>query len=412
MSSPYPVLDNRPIDQWKVTELKEELKRRRLMTKGLKDDLIRRLDEALRTEMENAKEEADNGFNCEPQPEVPAMDVEKVPTVAETAKDLAEHGNNKYEKVGDDDLAMVDAEDSTITLGQGNVQPGEVLSGSESSRAEEVLILQETTVETSTTVSEVVVSEIASDVQDIPNSDTQELNGNLTTQLENDDCEPQVENLDSKPPHMDIMLDSSIPINQVSEVSPVLGLQVKSDSISTDSVSINEKNELKDNIIADNVKLELDVVKEEMVETSFSNVVPDGGESHPMDDEEPCEESVAEKDDNNAINSDLSKENDTVDVGYSEKLNLDRSSGDDSMEEDVVETKQIDSKYNSDEVDDKSAQTEVPVVKEEVPVDVVGDDLSAEVKDVYPENKKSAAPTEKRKIHGKLCCRSYWSLRL
>ncbi|KAB1199753.1 hypothetical protein CJ030_MR6G013868 [Morella rubra] len=66
MSSPYPILGNRPIDQWKVTELKEELKRRKLTTKGLKDDLIRRLDESLRIEMENARKESNNGFDCEP----------------------------------------------------------------------------------------------------------------------------------------------------------------------------------------------------------------------------------------------------------------------------------------------------------------------------------------------------------
>jgi apoptotic chromatin condensation inducer in the nucleus len=42
--------------------------------------------------------------------------------------------------------------------------------------------------------------------------------------------------------------------------------QVKSDSIFTDSVSINEKTELKDNVIADHVKLELNVVKPEMLD--------------------------------------------------------------------------------------------------------------------------------------------------
>ncbi|KAK1591656.1 hypothetical protein Q3G72_011239 [Acer saccharum] len=57
MSSPYPILDNRPIDQWKVTELKEELKKRKLKSSGKKDELIRLLDQAIRIEREAAERE-------------------------------------------------------------------------------------------------------------------------------------------------------------------------------------------------------------------------------------------------------------------------------------------------------------------------------------------------------------------
>ena len=45
------------------------------------------------------------------------------------------------------------------------------------------------------------------------------------------------------------MLKSVDPNNQEFGVNPVLGFQVKSDSISTDSVSINENNELEDNML-------------------------------------------------------------------------------------------------------------------------------------------------------------------
>jgi apoptotic chromatin condensation inducer in the nucleus len=41
--SSYPVINNRPIDQWRVTDLKDELRKRRLPVKGLKEELVRRL---------------------------------------------------------------------------------------------------------------------------------------------------------------------------------------------------------------------------------------------------------------------------------------------------------------------------------------------------------------------------------
>ncbi|MBA0761074.1 hypothetical protein Gotri_023771, partial [Gossypium trilobum] len=171
---------------------------------------------------------------------------------------------------------------------------------------------------------------------------------------------------------------------------------------STDSVSNNEKIELKDNILADNVKLDLDVVKPEMVEPSSSNVVPISGESHPMDVEDPPENKapVDERDDKNVTNVDLGNKNDSAETTYSEKLNLDRSSGDDSMEEDMLESKQIDSKCSTDEMGDKSENNGAPIIKEKIPLGDVRDDLSVDKKDTLVENKsRSFVPAEKRKLH-------------
>ena len=63
--------------------------------------------------------------------------------------------------------------------------------------------------------------------------------------------------------------------SQVVQVS-----QVKSDSIYIDCVSITEKNELKDNVIADDVKIELDVKPEMGVQPSFSKVTLDDANTH------------------------------------------------------------------------------------------------------------------------------------
>jgi hypothetical protein len=60
-------LRNRPLEQWKVTELKDELKRRNITTKGVKDDLVKRLEEAIRNDGENANsgssQQTDSGMN-------------------------------------------------------------------------------------------------------------------------------------------------------------------------------------------------------------------------------------------------------------------------------------------------------------------------------------------------------------
>ena len=57
MSNQYPILNNIPIDKWKVKELKEELKRRELKSSGLKVELIARLNAAIGKEKQTDNEE-------------------------------------------------------------------------------------------------------------------------------------------------------------------------------------------------------------------------------------------------------------------------------------------------------------------------------------------------------------------
>ncbi|KAK8672912.1 hypothetical protein V6N13_111269 [Hibiscus sabdariffa] len=456
MSSKYQILDNRPIDQWKVTELKEELKRRKLITRGLKEDLVKRLDEALRVERENTKNEEDNGLNSDPQP-IDVGGIEKVmPVIAETV--TVDHSDSEIEN-GSGVRFQVDINESAAAaLGHEGVQGRDIM-------VQEELIAQTTTVQTEISVTKDVASEVPLFGQDVQspgrnenvNTDikvecedpklqleTEDSKAYLTNEVpkpevesedakaevENDDTKGQQECVDSKPqlegddsktqldiedskvqpennglkaPCEDDKRDSSAPNIQVSEVSHNLGFQVKSDSIPTDSVSNNEKIELKDNIIADNVKLDQDVVKPEMVEPSSNNTVPVSCEPHPMDVEEPPEHKAPfDVRDENVANVDMSNKNDSAEMAYSEKLNLDRSSGDDSMEEDVLESKQIDSKCSTDEMGEKSEKNGAPIIKENNPVGVIRHDLNADKKDVFVENKnRSFVPAEKRKLHGK-----------
>ncbi|KAK6924129.1 Acin1, RNSP1-SAP18 binding (RSB) motif [Dillenia turbinata] len=407
MSSPYPVLDNRPIDQWKVTELKEELKRRKLTTKGLKEDLVKRLSEAVYNEREAAQKANDNGLDCVSAPEVQSQDAVLGPNVPQSVKETLDHKD--IGNVVVDSLVPGDTDNDMAVPEQGKIQEAELGVGIDVGMKDEEAAVHASPVTTTTVDNWGIDSKAPSSEKETKFSEAQKENG---------DSMPQLETKDSIPVHEDILPDLSDPKNQVSEVSHALGFQVRSDYISSDSLSINEKNELKDNIIADHVKIELEVVKPEMVQPSSSNVMPDDGRSRLLDDEEPHEEKVsvddmdgkvdiskendnAELDEKNGIaDMDPEKRNDITDMGSSEKLNLDRSSGDDSMEEDTMESKQIDSKFNPNEAVDRRDQIEIPDLKKEEIVDIVTDDLSSEKKDVQVENKTMvAASTEKRKFN-------------
>lgn len=428
MSSRYPILDNRPIDQWKVTELKEELKRRKLTTRGLKDDLIKRLDESIRSEIEKSNLTSDNGLDSAPQSEqknteekdknninvrdstdeklnedtgtqVPheqeRSDAKVSEVVQATVQDTAAHLEQASAQVVDDTLEP-DTNDSGGLGNEGKTNELEVIDGIDSVELEKTQVVQVAAEVTTEIVSENVESVVLS------GQDLQSKSDDLETKPEGDHLEAQLDNDDSKPLQADNKLNESDPHHQVSEVSPVLGVEVKSDSISTETVTINEKNELKDNIIADDVKIELDV-KPDKVQPLSSDHETDGGKSHPMDVEKPHTNKVSmeETGGNSAENVDDIKKIDTGDLG-SEKLNLDRSSGDDFMEEDVMEGKLIDSKSNSDEVGDKTEKEESPPAKEEGVVDIVGEeDLPAETKvTIVDEKNTPAASSVKRKLNG------------
>ncbi|GAB4847334.1 hypothetical protein Ancab_026390 [Ancistrocladus abbreviatus] len=452
--STYPVLDNRPIDQWKVAELKEELKRRKLTTRGLKEDLIKRLDEAIRIETEAAVQEVDLGVK-KPQSEgvteviepVKLVDetsspvVQSKTTASQTVDDTTDHGDGIKEKV-DSNLDQVGFDGNVAPQGEGKFEEKERVVDPDGGD----VLMNDTPVGLGSTVCESSPSETALGVQGSQisemerenrasrakqdshdlligmqgqwNNETEEENrdsrtgqdsdhfalgvqGPLNNEIEevNRDSKAKQDSDDVKPSLEDVKLNLSDPTNQVSEVSPSLGFPVKYDSITTDSVSIYETNHLKGNIIADNVKLELDV-KPEMVQSSSSDLVPDAGKSHPMDVEEPHENKVSvEETHNNVTNVDMNKKIYSADLGSSEKLNLDRSSGDDSMEDDALESKQIESPDNLHEVGERSEKSVMPRVKEENPVDVMDDDLTEEKKDVNVENKNGvAASAQKRKL--------------
>ncbi|KAG7619012.1 putative transcription regulator SAP family [Arabidopsis thaliana] len=379
-SSPFPVLDNRPIDKWKVTELKEELKRRRLTTRGLKEELVRRLDEALRAEQEES---------------------ERINSATVAAAEKANQEPQMFPvTVGDRNqttpVTPVEAAFSTETTpvtAEKTPEPTQTKITTEASAGVETTpapVFSEPEVNAVPFASGEDEKEKVDDVRDIAGLDSSVVARDAAVvqvassehKSENNEPFSGLDGGDSKAQPSEAVLEKSAMYNQVSEVIPVTGFEVKSDCISTDSVSNNEKIELKDNKIADNVKLEQNVNKFQ----EPSTVV---GESHPMDVEEPLEQktSVGGGDDSNAANADMIKENNIIDAGDSEKLNLDRSSGDESME-DEPETKQSESITS----DDKSAKIEM-LSKEESRADMDAG------KGKSPENKSHPlVASDKRKL--------------
>lgn len=401
MSSPYPKLNDRHIDQWKVTELKEELRSRGLKLSGNKEELVRRLASALEevVDEENTDVGVDPGDDSETDKVDGSESVEAVePTVVDEvhvehlapeqvensdkpvqvnveqasqtvfensvetdkADRVANHVNDKADQ---NDAIMADNIDQEEKGGQGTSFDTKDVSGTDIK-----LSLDED-------ATDVRIEDSKPSIEDEKNGDVPEnqvgieqnsetsVKQNPETGVKNKDTMPSAEDPDNP--------DNNSPdqLNQVSaEVSPDLGLQVKSESITTttttsttDNVSINVKNELKDNLNANNVNLELEVVKLEMVQPSSSEVT--------------C-----------AMDVELCKKIEDVEEGSPEKLNLDRISSDEFMQ-DIVENKPIKSNNNFEKEEDA-----------EKPIDALVSGFSPENKDLnFEEESKPTGMTEKRK---------------
>ncbi|CAI9109323.1 OLC1v1009126C1 [Oldenlandia corymbosa var. corymbosa] len=412
MSSPYPVLGDRPIDQWKVTELKDELKRRKLMTKGLKEDLIKRLNEAIRDEQESRNEE--NSFGSVLQSETLSDETAGVTTcgkaetisVRETVTDERhvdsrskvtyeqeqESGNLSVSKNSKDAIEDVSRNIPDVDINNDaiedepideEVRKGEVMDGSDATGLQDNFVAQVSAGGSSDMISEDLESAIASKGEVLLDMGSQNMIPDGKALLEDDN---------SKPLHSDANVDISDTNTQVSEVNHVSGFQVKYESVTTETILIIGKNELKDDVNVDDVKLEQDV-KPELVQPSFSSDIPKDGKSHPVAVEEPH--------DNNADGVDDRPKIDTEDLNSSGKGNLDQNSGDDFMDEDVTETKLMSAKVVSEEMTDEG-KLEESVLKDGH-VDIVRGDISDQKKvSNAEENEHPGTPLVKRKFNGQL----------
>ncbi|XP_055833519.1 uncharacterized protein LOC129902331 [Solanum dulcamara] len=455
--SDYPVLDDLPINKWKVPALREELKRRNLMTKGLKDDLVKRLNNAIRKERGEPEVEESTEINPDvldwtnksmgqSQNEVtkgsdrdtdPANATKVFDEVATGGTDDIS-GERKHSEASVGSTSVINEIVSTDQfVGVKIDKKHKVINSSQNNDVvDEVSGVRYVAIQSSSTGQDIEDMKISSsegmlednlrrqenDAEVTPVTSTEAL-GNNSINLENEGL---------KLSGMDAEYDRFNPNTQVYEVNPDLGSQVKSDAFSTDTLPINENNDLNDNLNADNVKIVTEVVRQEM--ESSSKDLSDVGSIHPLNDQMPHEMQghVGETDDDKSSEVNFSMKNasadqvsvavtkvehglesnpsnnsgqkdvqfekartlaDVIDPSLSpkkvelsaedkhcivassddrkvlsrisgvvdgqnmEKINLDQSSADDSMEEDVIETKHV----GFDQISKKNDKTEEPI---------------------------------------------------
>ncbi|KAM0936877.1 putative transcription regulator SAP family [Dioscorea sansibarensis] len=425
MSSQYPILDNRPINQWKVVELKEELRRRKITIKGVKEDLVKRLAEAIRIERELEQEhESDAGAEPESNP-ADKRDEEVAEPLAEDNKEVIVDENMKPAF----DCTPINKKDVDLDVNEDvGDESVDATVDTEMERAPEGIAADALPVEHNATETHNLITQMNSSGNDLgyneqdkdlkpPAEDSlkcDKLDENLKPPGEDaaklnemdEDSKPLAEETlkyaeqdeDSKPRSHDVKLEPPELNNKVSEINQDLDCPAKSEFGSNDSVSINMKDELKDSLNADNASLEPEAKPETLPSPSINDHSIGSG-SCMLDDEQELNDKpvslVEVVDVRTVTDSDLSKKNDIIDGESPEKLNLDRSSGDDSMDEDVLENKQIESNDNSDKLGGKIENSKAQVGKVENLVDVGR--LPLEEDTIADDKVEPASPTEKRK---------------
>ncbi|CAL9202921.1 unnamed protein product [Musa hybrid cultivar] len=418
MASQYPVLNNRPIDQWKVTELKEELRRRKIPVRGLKEELVRKLFEAIRNE-EVIKEQETGDQVQSDCPDV-TLDGDGDQKQAENA--AADHTN-----IVPDPIGQSHCDASAIDINCSDVIPDPVGKTDCDATITDIDINREIKVQDAiTAISGLDVTVMETQANTVLLEDGTTESQTVITQYDSrvmvsraEEKQEEEKQEDSNVPDEEIKPSLSDLDNQVSVVSPDLGFQVKCESIPIDSVSIVEKNKLKDNLNADDFHLEQEVVKPEMVQPSSSNVpsvggdlqsLGDGKELQSLDDDKDLQSSGDDKeqvkhlvsledtDVKSSTNFNLSKE-DNIDEGSPEKLNLDRCSSDELMEEDVLESKQIDPNMKSEELAEKTEVKQEPAIGVRTNIkDGLGESIPDNKDTVDEDHRKPEGSTEKRKL--------------
>ncbi|RLN19704.1 apoptotic chromatin condensation inducer in the nucleus-like [Panicum miliaceum] len=362
--SSYPVLNNRPIDQWRVTDLKDELRKRRLPVKGLKEELVRRLFESIQSE-KSADE--DVGANADDQlPDANASEQTTV-TITEVRHETVVHVSQQVEvptpsvdvEASLNETSAAKGEEPESIAG-GNLAFEEVQPHTESNNEPVLEQTSDADTNDAVIVNDAISTEVKSDLA------TSEVKSDATkaTKIQEQDSAPAPADAS----HMDTDVVTAAPVSDDGEkLAPMDDLGDKVPMYDEEHKDSDIMNEDREPIVSKPNNQQLD------------------------DDKELVKNQSSVEDIDSTANVDSYKKDSPE--GSPEKLNLDRSSGDESMEEDVMEIKQVESNMKSDEKTELNSED----VKEVTLPDSAVEASSVDTKEVIAEE-TSAASTEKRKL--------------
>ncbi|KAL4183542.1 hypothetical protein AMTRI_Chr11g98780 [Amborella trichopoda] len=422
-----------------------------MITKGLKEDLLKRMSEAIL-----------NDENCVQENVGNRLDTEVIPQPQQNDEELTDLGNapvyqpgeneakkNTTESIIDDtetkdkDTTLVDNDNSNAIPNQWvEAQDCELTDSLKIETSEFMVTFPTRSTEVSISVSHSPVKQMESVEKQSSHESLKEEEAskspnksevpNLVNRIASIDkqCkhEPVIEGEASRCPIKSEEPNLCNPNSQVSEKGPnkseepnlvnqieSIDKQCKHEPVIEDEASrspikseepnlfnpssqVFEKNELMNNLNADNLHLELEASYPEGAYQSSTEVPPVGGS---LNGQEPgVYQSCTEIDETLAASNhaDLIKKVDSADVGSSEKLNLDRSSGDESLEDDGLESKQSNVIQNTVEVTDKDEVSKLCPMKEDIAA--VADSSPNEKNVIVERSNDSVNIGEKRKIEG------------
>uniref|UniRef100_A0A804R6I9 SAP domain-containing protein n=1 Tax=Zea mays TaxID=4577 RepID=A0A804R6I9_MAIZE len=415
--SSYPVLNNRPIDQWRVTDLKDELRKRKLPVKGLKEELVRRLFDSIQSEIEaDEADEADEdvGVNVDDQlPDANASE-ENTVTVTEVHQETVVHVTQQVEvpttKAGQESTISptrrapsVDVEEASAdeevpeSVAEGNMSFEEVQVHTEITN--EPVHEKTTDVDTNDTV---VVNDAIDVNSDLAPAEVK-FGATEASKIEEHDFPPapvDALNSDAAGP-----MDTDVVTAATSDVGSMDTDVVTRAPVSDDEEKLELKVDLGNKVsMYDEDNNSSDTMNEDCkpIVSKPNNQVPEVspdlgsqikcGDLQPLDDDKELVKNQTSLEDIDSTANVDSYKKDSPEGGSPEKLNLDRSSGDESMEEDVVEIKQDEANMKSDDLGQKNELN-----SEDVKEVILPDSVVEASKEVTAEE-KSAASTEKRKL--------------